>query len=138
MTVGVQVGNIINEVGSADFFHSFFSTISYHLEPDGWGTNYPELMKEMYQGKLLAKHAAKVHQDLLFIREQLKAFLPDQVIWDIDDLSARPPWGNTISSHVTDLSNYFVTSTGRDLFDVLLECLDFLQEEDGALTIEHY
>lgn len=138
MTVGVQVGNIISEVGSADFFHAFFSTISYHLEPGGWGTKYPELMNELYQGRLPAAHAAQVREDLLAIREQLKAFSPHQVVWDIDNLQARPPWGDNISPHIKDLSNYFVTSTGRDLFEMLLECLEFLQTEGGELTVEHY
>lgn len=138
MTVGIQVGNIINEVGSSDFLHSFFSTISYHLEPDGWGTKYPELMKEMYNGKLHQKHATKARKDLLEIKEELKNLPSNQVVWDIDNLEAKPPWGNDISDHITDLSNYFVTSTGRDLLDLVLDCLKFLEEKGGYLTIEHY
>lgn len=138
MTVGFQVGRIIDEVGTDDFLHAFFSTISYHLEPKGWGSEYPELMRKLYQGKLSARFAAKVHLDVQSIREKLKAFPPDQVVWDIENLNAKPPWGDNISSEITDLSNYFVTSTGRDLFEVLLECLEALRKEGGALTIERY
>ncbi|GAA6614714.1 immunity 70 family protein [Scytonema sp. NUACC26] len=136
MVVGFQVGNIIDEVGSSDLLHAFFSTISYHLEPKGWGSEYPELTLKLYEGELSVEEASKAYNDLISIRERLKAFSPEWVIWDIDDLEAKPPWDNQISPTVTDLSNYFLTSTGRDLFEVLLECLQALQEEGGSLTIE--
>lgn len=45
MGISFIVGNISYEIGHPDFFHSFFSTISYHLEPNGWGSKYPILMK---------------------------------------------------------------------------------------------
>ncbi|HVG20386.1 MAG TPA: immunity 70 family protein [Blastocatellia bacterium] len=136
MAVGFKVGNIIEEIGTQDFLHAFFSTVSHHLEPAGWGARYPELMLQLYQGKLNTKDAPKALKDILEIRERLKAFSPKEVVWDIEDLTAKPPWGNNISSEITDLSNYFVTSTGKDLFEVLIECLEDLQEEGGDLTIE--
>ena len=137
MAVGFKVGNIIDEVGTPDFLHAFFSTISYHLEPNGWGTKYPELLLQFYQeGKLDSARSEKAHAEALEIRDQLKSLSPDQVIWDIENLQAKPPWGNNISPDITDLSNYFVTSTGRDLFEVLLECLEASKMERTAMTIE--
>jgi hypothetical protein len=41
MTVGLQIHGITTEIGTGSFFHAFFSTISHHLEPKGWGTVYP-------------------------------------------------------------------------------------------------
>jgi hypothetical protein len=137
VAVGFKVGSIIDEIGSQDFLHAFFSTISFHLEPDGWGTEYPELMQELYQGGLTSDKASKVLNDVLEIREALRKIQPEKVIWDIEDLSAKPPWGKTISGDITDLSTYFVTSTGRDVFDVLIECLHALQKKTGGrMTIE--
>jgi len=137
MIVGFQVGNIIDEIGTPDLLHAFFSTISYYLEPKGWGSEYPELTLKLYEGELSVGEASKAYNNLISIRQKLKAFSRDQVIWDIDNLEAKPPWNNHISPTVTDLSNYFLTSTGRDLFEVLLECLQALQEEGGSLTIEN-
>lgn len=136
MTVGFRVGGIIDEVGTSDFLHAFFSTISVHLEPEGWGTRYPELMNELYQGKLEQKAAEKVLKDVSEIREQLKAFPPRDVVWDIERPDAKPPWGDNISTDITDLSNYFVTSTGRDVFEVLIECLEALKSEGGCMTVD--
>jgi hypothetical protein len=132
------VGNVAREVGTQDLLHAFFSTISYHLEPGGWGSRYPELMNELYQGRLDAPKAAKVLNDVLSIREQLKGFRPDEVVWDIENRNAGPPWGDDIGPNVTDLSNYFLTSNGRYLFDVLVDCLQALQQKGGCLTIEPY
>jgi hypothetical protein len=138
MGVGFFVGSVAHEVGSADFLHAFFSTISYHLEPHEWGSRYPELMNQLYHGKLEAKYAHKVRSDLCEIRQELQAFGPEEVVWDIDNLSAQPPWGNDISSSISNLSQYFVTSNGKNLFNVLIECLDILEKTGGELTIESY
>ena len=45
-------------------------------------------------------------------------------MWDIEDISKQPPWGKNISSDITDLSNYFITSDGRDLISVILMALN--------------
>ena len=124
MTVGIKVDGIIDELGSADFVHAFFSTISFHLEPCGWGTKFPVLMNELYQGTLPSSKAASALDELRVARERLRHVGPDQVVWDIKDSTKQPPWGDAISSDITDLSNYFVTSTGRDLFETLMEVLE--------------
>jgi 2,3-bisphosphoglycerate-dependent phosphoglycerate mutase len=136
MGVGFRVGSVVEEIGTPDFLHAFFSTISGRLEPKGWGTRFPELMGPLYQGALSAEDGPKVLRDLRTIRRELKAYPPWQVIWDIDLQQAKPPWGDQISSGITDLSNYFVTSRGKDLFEVLTECLQTLKQEGGVLTIE--
>lgn len=53
---------------------------------------------------------------------------PEKVVWDIEDLSKQPPWGNNISEEITDLSNYFVTSSGEDLIIMLKDALDMAKE----------
>jgi hypothetical protein len=103
MAVGFRVGSIIDEIGTHDFLHAFFSTISHHLEPAGWGTRYPELMNELYQGRLERVHVEKALEDILDIQQKLTAFPPSAVIWDIENLEARPPWRGVISKDITDL-----------------------------------
>ena len=81
-------------------------------------------MNELYQGKLSWKNAFVAKRELEQIREGLDELLPDKVIWDIGDLSEQPPWGNNISTTITSLGNYFVTSDGRDLREVFNSALD--------------
>ena len=54
----------------------------------------------------------------------MKNLSPDKAIWDIEDLTKQPPWGNKISNQITDLSNYFITSDGRDFLTIFQNALD--------------
>ncbi len=135
MGVGLRVGNITTEVGTSDFLHAFFSTVSFHLERDGWGSRFPELFNELYQGDLPLKHCDKVLTDLETIRSELASLDPGKVVWDIDNAELRPPWGDNISDEITSLANYFVTSGGRDLFEVLIECLEYQKSQGVNMTI---
>lgn len=124
MAIGFRIDFLWYQVGTADFLHAFFSTISYNLESNKWGSKYTYLMNELYQGKLSWENADKAIKELIDIRNELKKFKPSQVVWDIEDISKQPPWGDNISSEITDLSTYFVTSDGRDLIEVVLMALN--------------
>ena len=61
---------------------------------------------------------------------------PDQVVWDIDDLSKLPPWGTEISPRVTNLDNYFATPEGKTFAELLLIALRVSLEEQQDLVIK--
>lgn len=93
-------------------------------------------MHELYQGTLPAEHLAAGADELAQIKQELAQFSPDQVIWDIDDRSLTPPWGDNISEDITDLSNYFVTSEGEDFLTVFAAALDKAQQRNVPLKIQ--
>lgn len=136
MDIHLRVGNRIWEVGKADFLHAFFSTVSYHLEPGGWGSRFPKLMHELHKGKLEAPSVDEALRELETVRIELVKYPSTDVIWDIENRAAAPPWGNNISLEITDLSNYFVTSDGRDLISVIAMALQRLKKAGGALTVQ--
>lgn len=123
MAVGVTVGAITDELGAASFVHSFFSTISVHCESNGWGSRFPHLMYELYQGHLPHANALLALSELRRAKATLSKLPPTSVVWDIDNRLARPPWGDDIASDITSLGNYFVSSDGRDVFQILEEAL---------------
>lgn len=123
MAVGISVGSMVDELGAPSFVHSFFSTVSAHCEPAGWGSGLPHLMNELYQGRLPHGHALFALAELQKAKAVLGKLLPASVVWDIENRQARPPWGDNIAPHITSLGNYFVSSAGRDLFHVLEEAL---------------
>ena len=118
--VGIIVGPRYYEIGSGSFLHSFFSTVCIRLEEGKWGTRFPTLMNGLYEGQLENSDVLEAKKELQIVRDELSDFPPNNVVWDRDDLNARPPWGNNISKDITDLSNYFVTSDGKDLITVML------------------
>lgn len=136
MATGFTVDFYWYALGTSDYVHAFFSTINYHLEKEGWGAKYPHLMKELYSGRLPFENIPKAIEEAKVVHEKLKLFSPSEVVWDIEDLSKQPPWGDNISSDITDLSNYFVTSDGKDMFEVLFRVLNKALEEKVDLIIE--
>lgn len=122
--VSFRVDCIMYEIGTASFLHSFFSTVAYRLENNQWGSKFPVIMNELYQGNLSCKNAPAAKEELTQIQKELTMLSPDKVIWDIEDLSKQPPWGNNISKEISSLGNYFVTCDGRDFIEVLNMALD--------------
>lgn len=136
MAVGVRVGSITDELGASSFVHSFFSTISAHCEPSGWGSRFPHMMNELYRGRLPHANALLALGELHAARAILINLPPASVVWDIDNRLSRPPWGDNIASHITNLSNYFVSSTGRDVFGIFEEALAASAEERRDAVLE--
>ena len=135
---GFTVGFYWFQIGTGDFLHSFFSTVALRLENGLWGSKYPVIMNELYQGELPANKTDLAIDELIQIKEGLRGLSSEQVVWDIEDLSKQPPWGNKISPDITDLSSYFVTSDGEDFIGVLERALKTAAEEGDALKIESF
>lgn len=135
MAVGIELGSVIDEIGTGDFFHAFFSTVSGNLEPAGWGSRFPALMNKLYQGELTQQDAAAALAELDKVTAELAKLPAKKVVWDIEDRTKAPPWGNNIAKTITDLSNYFVTSTGRDLIELLREVLVELKDAGGVARV---
>ena len=62
-------------------------------------------MNDLYNGEISPQIINKVKAELKQIKEELKKFSPSEVVWDIENLDAKPPWGDNISDSITDLSN---------------------------------
>lgn len=131
MAVGFKVKYYWFHVGSGDFLHSFFSTICFRLENGEWGGKYPNLMKSLYQGKL--NHAIS---ELAEIKKELEKLSPQEVVWDIEHLELTPPWANEMSSEITNLSNYFVTSEGEELITLLGSALNKAKDLNENIKID--
>jgi hypothetical protein len=124
MGVGLLVSYNYYTIGHSSFLNSFFDTVHYHLEEGDWGSKYPLFFNDFYNGIVHWEDAPKLIEIMEEIRGKLSAFKPDEVIWDIEDLSQKPPWGDYISEDITSLANYFCTSDGAfDLIDVIIQAL---------------
>ena len=134
--VGIQVGFLWYEIGTASFLTSWFSTVNYHLENKKWGRKYPIIMNDFYQGRVPYSLVKQLKKEVLETKEKLKKYKPSQVIWDIDDLSKTPPWGDNISNSITSLADYYITCDGKDFYEVLLRAIDKSLEYSDDILIE--
>ena len=115
------LATIISEIGAPSFFNAFFSTVNGLLENGVAGSCFPVSSNELYEGHVDARTMGAAIAELQVIQKELMAYPPIAIIWDSDDRSKAPPWGHAISSTITSMGNYFVSSTGRDLFGLLIE-----------------
>lgn len=119
VSVSVRVGPIPYPVGSAAFFGAFFDTLTVRIEGGVRGSRLPVLAALYERGTLDSDSAVVARDELAAAHAELGAHAPSAVVWDIDDPTARPPWGDDIAATITTLAEYFVTSDGRPLMTVL-------------------
>jgi Immunity protein 70 len=135
MSVGIKVNSIVDEVGASSFLNSFFSTVVGLLEQGTRGSRFPVISLSFYKGSISTEKVSDALKELVIIKDELSTHAPNKVIWDIEDSSKLPPWGNQISAEITSMANYFVTSTGRDLFELLFEALESALQENASVEI---
>lgn len=136
MTVGIKVDFLWFPIGTGDFFHSFFSTICVNLENMNWGSKFPVVMKDMYAGYLSKEKLEIALKELKEIKLELSRISSEKIIWDAEDLNKTPPWGIHISEEITNLAQYFVTTDGKNLINVLEEAVEEAIKEDVDLEIK--
>ena len=135
MSVYLKQGSVLTEIGPGALFHSLFSTIAVRLEQHAWGSRFPVVMNKLYEGKIESKDAEAAFAEISRIREGLAGLAPGQVIWDADDLSKVPPYGKHIGTHVRSCADYWMTTTGRNLVDEIIDNLESLREFGGTLEV---
>ena len=136
MNVGVKAGSVVVEIGSADFLHAFFATISENLEPGGWGTRFPQLMNHLYKGELSGDQSGTVLEDLKVIRKELSELGTDKLALGLDSEDTRQAADIGINLDSKRLDECFITVSGKNLFDVLFECLEYTSEENIPTVIK--
>ena len=136
MAVGFKVKFFWYQIGSGEFLHSFFSTVCYNLEESKWGSRFPNIMSELYAGELKIENVDSAINELNCIKAELTKISKDKVIWDIEDLTKTPPWGDNISNSITDLGNYFVTSDGDDFITLFSNALEKAKKLNTSIRLE--
>ena len=136
MAVGFKVKFFWYQIGSGEFLHSFFSTVCYNLEESKWGSRFPHIMSELYSGELKVENVDVAINELNCIKAELAKISKDKVIWDIEDLTKKAPWGDNISDSITDLGNYFVTSDGDDFITLFSNALEKARKLNTSIRLE--
>lgn len=138
MTVGLKQGSVVTEIGPGEVLHSVFSTIAVRLENNQWGSRFPVVMNKLYQGSVNQSDANTAYDEMSLIRKELVQLPPSLVVWDAADPKKDPPWGRTVGPHVKSCAQYWVTTTGRNILDEIIDNLESLREFGGSLDVISY
>jgi len=125
------------QIGMPDFLWCFFSTISYNLEPDGWGTRFPKTILDFCDSsKVDFKDLNEFKNEIKTIRKELSEYSVDNVVYDIERIGVMPPWHDNIADDIKDLSDYFRTSNGaKDIFFVIEKAIEDAEDFKKPLEI---
>ena len=114
-------------VGSPSFLYAFFSTIVCKVPANA---NTSVGINFLKTGAISAAECEACAKSFEGIRKELSAFPRSEIIWNEEEPSQQPPWGDNISSHITSLGNYFVTADGKDLISELILLLQYASEHN--------
>lgn len=138
MTTGIKSGSVVTEIGPGAIVHALFSTISFNLEPDGWGSRFPSLMQKLYQGKLPVTDTKKSLEEILVVSRELSLIPKQKIVWDIENLALVPPSEYQPNHAATSLVDYFLTVTGRDLLIEIKDSIESAVEFGDVVEIISY
>lgn len=93
-------------------------------------------MNGLDQGRLPHVNALLALAELQQAKMSLSRLPPGSVVWEIESRQSEPPWGDNISAHIRGLADYFLSSTGRDVFDILEEALAASAEEQQDAVLQ--
>ncbi|WP_369690833.1 Imm70 family immunity protein [Metabacillus fastidiosus] len=95
------------------------------------------MMNELYNRKLSWIDVSTAKADLIEIEQKLLKYSQQYVVWDIDDLSKAPPWGDKINPQIKSLANYFTAANGRTFFEVMCVAMDVAKEDKCDIKLRH-
>ncbi len=93
-------------------------------------------MNELYAGELKVENVDSAIEELNCIKTELGKISKDRVIWDIEDLTKKAPWGDNVSNSITDLGNYFITSDRSDLITLCSNALEKARKLHSSITLK--
>ncbi|WP_289064396.1 Imm70 family immunity protein [uncultured Zobellia sp.] len=136
MAIGLYMDPVFLTIGTGDFLNSFFSTIFIKLENSEWGKKYPITMNNLYMGEVKLDKIPEAIIEIDLLKKQLQTLPPSEVVWDFENLSSNPPWGNNISESIKNLADYFVTSNGENLVDLIKEAYHVALEIEEPVIVK--
>lgn len=136
MAYGIKVGVYLYELGNGNILHSFFSTIEIRLEKGKWGKRFPMIMNKLYNGKLENADIEAALSELKIIEQELSQLPVTHVIWNIENLSQRPPFSlDNLPEYMTDLSKFFITKNSYNYFQIFYEAMEEAIKHNESLEI---
>jgi len=133
--IGLRAGNEIIGVGNESQFYALMSTISVNLEPRGWGTKYPMLMRHLYPGQLSAADVRYALEEIVDIIDKLTKLKADRLVWDITDPTLRPD-EKQVWLGAPNLLDVFRTADGECAMEAMKRALIIAMKKNTDVYVE--
>lgn len=122
------------DVGGGDIWFSVYSTIEIRLK--SFKNQIPEIIHFFKTGKCSTESALETARQFNLLRDELSKYTPDKAVYNMNNLSEKPPWENDLSPVVTSCGNLYTTADGKDLLFEIVSILTYPFYAKVSLKIE--
>jgi hypothetical protein len=124
-----------DEPAPAHVLAALAATVSYRLEPAGWGSRFPVVLDHLLAGRLTPSQVAAAAGELAEIANELAKLPADRVVWSLADLGHRDDTGQPVDRAAACARDYFLATDGRPLLAVLQERVVAAGRDQAALSL---
>jgi len=110
-------------LGAAESLESLLATIAYNLENRKWGSKYPIIMNDFYNGLIKKEQIEDALKELDTIESGLSKIKADQVVWVKCKELRHPSIVNNINQYATNLAVYFKNPDGVNMITLIRNAL---------------
>ena len=101
------------EIGDSDIWFSVYSTAVIRLENKK--NEIPLAIRFLKTAQCDHSIALDTARQFNLLRDEFSKIPPQKAIYNLDNISMKPPWNDNISPVVTSCANLYTTTDGKDL-----------------------
>ena len=129
----MRSNNIIISISNENFLNSYFSTIAKRLEPKGWGTRFPYVMNEFYNGELFKEEVEKALEEILVIKEELQKVPKWRKVWNYSKEEKYVKEDDVGDKKAKNCYEYYINEGKKPITDIIIKIFrEALKSNTGA------
>lgn len=118
-------------------YRSFFDNVCFYLENKIWGSRFPIVMKNLYNGAVEVSNLKDLLKEIDIIQQEFSKIEVNDLIWDIENLEERCPYLDNMVDEIKTLADFWKTSyKSEDMFEILKRIINFAIENQTEILVE--
>ncbi len=118
-------------------YRSFFDNVCFYLENKIWGSRFPIVMQNLYNGAVEVSNLKDLLKEIDIIQQEFSKIEVNDLIWDIENLEERCPYLDNMVDEIKTLADFWKTSyKSEDMFEILKRIINFAIENQTEILVE--
>ena len=122
------------DVGNGSLWHALHSTAVFKISNDDY---------DIMQFAMIFLASSTCNRDdaqitarqMELLKKRLARIPPTEVVYDMNDLRKKTPWGNFLSKSVTSCADLFTTADGKNLLDEIIALLKYADKNHTDVIV---
>lgn len=122
------------DVGNGSLWHALHSTAVFKISNDDI---------DLLQFAMIFLDSSTCHRDdaqitarqMELLKKRLAKIPPNEVVYDMNDIRKKAPWGDFISESITSCADLFTTADGKNLLDEIITLLKYADKSNTDIIV---